>query len=200
MQNFLKNLIIASFLITFNGIFAQIHEEASLVKPLLIGEIIPDADLLNINGESVNIRETMVQKPTVLIFYRGGWCPYCNAQLSSLAKMEEQIIDAGYQIIAISPEDFKQFPEIVKKDEVKFQLLSDADGTFIEKMGIAFYTDKKTKDYLNKKQGGNASEILPVASVFVVNTKSEILFEYVNPNYKQRISGELLLAVLQNIK
>jgi hypothetical protein len=40
--------------------------------------------------------------------------------------------------------------------------------------------------------------VLPVPSVFVTNKQGEILFEYINPNYKTRISGSLLLAGYAN--
>lgn len=196
----MKSLFAALLLLIFSTSFAQIYETAKDVKPLLIGETIPNAKLLNMEGNSFNFSNNLERKPTVLIFYRGGWCPYCNAQLSDIAKMEDEIIKAGYQIIAISPEDFTNFPEIVKKDEVKFQLLSDVEGKLIEQMGIGFRPDEKTKEYISKKTTGKNSTILPVASVFVVNMKKEIVFEYVNPNYKQRLSGNLLLAVLKNLK
>jgi peroxiredoxin len=42
--------------------------------------------------------------PTIVIFYRGGWCPYCNMQLSDLrlvvsgAELREQ----GFEIVFLS--------------------------------------------------------------------------------------------------
>jgi len=51
-----------------------------------------------------------------------------------------------------------------------------------------------------KGQKGEPSEIMPVPTVMIVNEKGKILFEYLNPNYKERISGEMLLAVLKTIK
>ncbi len=136
---------------------------------------------------------------TVLVFYRGGWCPYCNRQLSGLVDSEAEIIKLGYQIIAVSPDDFRNINPTISEDQVNYKVYSDPNGKFIQQVGIAFRTSPRTMGYISKKTIGKTTEILPVPTVLVVNTKGEILFEYISPNYKQRISPELLLAVLNNL-
>jgi len=142
----------------------------------------------------------ILSKPTVLIFYRGSWCPYCNVHLSELAKIEADIIQLGYQIVAISPDDFQNLSGTLEKESLGYQLYSDKNAQLIQAMGIGFAANEKTKGYITKKTIGEATDILPVPSVFIVNEKSEILMEYINPNYRQRLSGDLLLAMLKNLK
>jgi len=77
------------------------------ICPLLIGEILPKATLQDAEGKTVALETIIKIKPTVLVFYRGGWCPFCNMQLSSLVEIEKDILDLGYQIVAISPDDFR---------------------------------------------------------------------------------------------
>ena len=43
------------------------------------------------------------------------------------------------------------------------------------------------------------SGLLPVPSLFVVDTDGTILFEYISPNYKNRITEELLIHVLKDL-
>lgn len=50
----------------------------------------------------ITLHEVIKVKPTVFVFYRGGWCPYCTRQMSELAQIEEQILEMGYQIVGIS--------------------------------------------------------------------------------------------------
>ncbi len=76
-----------------------IAEQAADVRPLLIGEKIPDVTLFDAEGSPVNILEMAAKKPTVLLFYRGGWCPFCNAQLSQLQKIEQDLLELGYQLV-----------------------------------------------------------------------------------------------------
>ena len=80
----------------------KIPQLASDISPLLIGEKTPDLSVQNTNNEEVRIQALFASKPTVLIFYRGGWCPYCNLHLVELQGIEKEILKAGYQIVAIN--------------------------------------------------------------------------------------------------
>jgi peroxiredoxin len=178
----------------------EFPEKAEDISPLLIGEKFPNASLLDSKGQEVLLNKLIKQKPTVLIFYRGGWCPYCNQQLASLAEAESQIIDLGYQIIAISPDDYSVLKPSIDDNKVTYLLFSDAGAKLIQEVGIGFKTPGMAKMYIKKKTKIDATEVLPVPTVMVVNTSGEILFEYINPNYKQRISEDLLISALKSLK
>ncbi|MDU8885165.1 peroxiredoxin-like family protein [Yeosuana sp. MJ-SS3] len=178
----------------------EFPEKAEDISPLLIGEKFPKASLLDSKGQEVLLNKLIKQKPTVLIFYRGGWCPYCNQQLASLAEAESQIIDLGYQIIAISPDDYSVLKPSIDDNKVTYLLFSDAGAKLIQEVGIGFKTPGMAKMYIKKKTKIDATEVLPVPTVMVVNTSGEILFEYINPNYKQRISEDLLISALKSLK
>jgi NAD(P)-dependent dehydrogenase (short-subunit alcohol dehydrogenase family) len=48
------------------------------VKP---GALAPDFMLPDAQGRCVRLQTLLRQGPVVLVFYRGGWCPYCNLHL-----------------------------------------------------------------------------------------------------------------------
>lgn len=198
MKNILK-IVLTIFCVS--SINAQIPKNAEDISPLLIGEKIPKAKLINAKGEVVNFKDFIRKKKTVLVFYRGGWCPYCNIQLSGLASIEKQILELNYQIVAISPDDYQNLKDTEDKAKLNYTLFSDENGKFIQELGIAFKTPLMVKGYIaTKGQKGETSKVIPVPTVMVIDTNGTILFEYINPNYKQRISGEMLLAVLKTIK
>jgi peroxiredoxin len=180
--------------------YSQIAEKAEDISPLLVGETLPNEQLVNLKKESVALFSVLKEKPTVLVFYRGGWCPYCNAQLSALAASEDKILKLGYQIVAISPEDYQNLQPTMTNDKIKYQVYSDPKGNLIQKAGLAFKTPAPAKAYIASKTKGEISEVLPVPTVMIVNTKGEILFEYINPDYKKRLTPELLLAALSSIE
>lgn len=72
------------FLLPFisNYVIVQIPELQEQVSPLLIGEQISKSRLKSDDNKTVELNKVLAEKPTVLIFYSGGWCPYCNAHLS----------------------------------------------------------------------------------------------------------------------
>ena len=64
-----------------------------------------------------------------------------------------------------------------------------------KRFGIAFKSPKNYDKFLPETSGGkNTDKLLPVPSVFILNKKGNILFEYINPDIKQRISASLLKA------
>ena len=187
------------FLLTLN-LLAQVPEKAEDVSPLLIGETIPNIALKDAEGQTVVLHNVIKQKPTVLMVYRGGWCPYCNRHLSALGELESEIIALGYQIVAISPDHFEMLKPTYESEDVKFILLSDTKAELIKSMGIGFKTPERAKGYIFKKTEKEASEVLPVPTVMILDTKGKILYEYINPDYSIRLSNDLLLANLKALK
>ena len=170
------------------------------ISPILIGETLPNANFQNVEGETVQLKAILEEKPTILVFYRGGWCPYCNVQLSGLVEIEEDIIELGYQIVAISPDDYKNLQSTIENNSTKYKLLSDPNGEFIQEIGIAFRTSSSLKEYIIAKgQKGETSSVMPAPTVMIVYKKGVIKFEYINPNYKERIGGDMLLSVLKTL-
>lgn len=201
MKNVLKVFLTFFCFLCVSNTNAQVPEKAEDISPMLIGEILPKANLVDAYGKNILLKDALSEKPTVLVFYRGGWCPYCNLQLSGLVKIEQEILNLGYQIVAISPDDYHNLKTTEEKDSINYQLFSDPNGKFIQDIGIAFQTPLMTKGFIaTKGQKGETSGVMPVPTVMIVDKEGKILFEYINPNYKERISSEMLLAVLKTIK
>ena len=167
---------------------------ATDITPLLIGEKIPNITLQSIDGKEITLESVLNKKRTVLVFYRGGWCPYCNLHLVALGEAEKQLLDLGYQIVAISPDAPKNLKIKEEKDKVNYLLLSDSKGELARAVGIAFKVPDNYKPIVTQGSHGVNTNFLPVPSVFIVNVASEIEFEHITPDFKHRISNELLVA------
>ncbi|OCB75323.1 peroxiredoxin family protein [Flavobacterium crassostreae] len=174
---------------------AQIAQRAEDISPLLIGEKIPVIELTDPEGKSISSKEVFAQK-TVLLVYRGGWCPYCSTQLMDMQTIESQIINLGYKIVAVSPDAPSFLKETISEGGINYALYSDSEGKFAQAIGVAF---KKDKPKLDRYSEGKNPGFLPVPTVYVVDDKREIAFMYLNPKYTTRLKGELLLAVLKNL-
>lgn len=165
------------------------------ISPLLAGEQIPILKLSKASGESFDLNRAVAQTPTILVFYRGGWCPYCNKQLSGLQQIEPELTKLGYQILAVSTDSPENLTKTLTKDKLSYTLLSDADLNAAKRFGIAFKGPKSYDGFLPAASGGkNVDKLLPVPSVFILDKKGKILFEYINPDITQRLSAPLLKA------
>jgi peroxiredoxin len=198
----MKKLLIVIFVAITTLANAQntIPANANDISPLLIGEKIPNFTLKSNDNKDAQIGDLLKKKKTVLVFYRGGWCPYCNMHLQALAEAEKQILDLGYQIIAVSPDAPENLKITEEKDKVKYTLLSDSKGELIKAIGIAFEAPENYKSVINVHSNGANSSFLPVPSVFITDTNADILFEYISPDFKHRISSQLLISILKNLK
>lgn len=181
--------------------FATQARKADEVTPLLIGSSVPKVDIYDESGAKQSLPSLTKGQNTVIVFYRGGWCPYCNTQMQELAAVEDKLLDLGYQIIAISPDSPENLVGIEKDGELNYSLYSDSDLAAAEAFGIDFTLGKATllkyHGYgidLEKQSGGKNKNRLPVPSVFLVTPDKKIAFSYVNPDYSVRIPGDLLLA------
>jgi hypothetical protein len=51
----------------------SVAKAPAAVRPLLIGTEVPDVTLQTVDGADVFLREQTGNKPTIIVFYRGGW-------------------------------------------------------------------------------------------------------------------------------
>jgi peroxiredoxin len=172
-------------------------------KPLTVGCLAPNSTLRGLDGKPIQLKAVLGHKPTVLIFYRGGWCPFCNAHLSDLAHIEPEVRRRGYQIIAISPDVPAELNKMHDKNHLTYRLFSDSSAEAMKKFGVAFRLDDATftkyrDDYKVdlEKYSGQGHHILPVPSVFVIDKSGSIRYAHSNPDYKVRLKGSELLQVL----
>lgn len=183
----------------------EVAPAADQVHPLLIGTPVPDAALRDVDGKSVSLHAAIAGKPTLLVFYRGSWCPFCNLQLSNLRKIQKSLKDLGYQMIAISPDRPENLRKMLDKNSLTYTLLSDSNIEALKAFGIAFHVDAKTTEQYQgygidlDDASGTKNHVLPVPSVFIVDDKGVIQFEYVNPNYKVRVPEDVLLAAAKSV-
>lgn len=184
----------------------QIRDNPEDVTPILNGSTAPNANLQMADGSPVSLQALLMQKPAVIVFYRGGWCPYCSRQLAELKDIEADLVNEGYQILAISPESPEKLQSQKLDAEFAAQLLSDQNLDAIKSFGIGYYVPNDTralyKDRMNVDLTSDDSKraVLPAPAIFITNTEGEIVFSYVNPNYRVRPSAELVLSAAKLVK
>jgi len=162
--------------------------KAEEVAPLLIGRPTPKATLFDENGIEHFLPALLKDKHSIIVFYRGGWCPYCSLQMQELAEREAEFLELGYQIVGISPDSPDKIASIEKDGELNYAVYSDSGFSAMEGFGIDF----------NRK--GKKDRKLPVPSVFIITPDNKVAFSYVNPDYRERIPGDLLLAAAKTLK
>ncbi|MGB3189179.1 MAG: peroxiredoxin-like family protein [Limnoraphis sp.] len=102
-------------------------------KALKVGDQVPNFQLPNAVGETVEIKELFKSGATVITFYRGEWCPYCNLELRTLQKYLPEIEQFKATLVAISPQTPDHSLSTLEKNELTFEVLSDVGNQVAKK-------------------------------------------------------------------
>jgi len=173
---------------------------ASEVEGLSKGDIAPDFTLLNALGKKVSLSETLKSGIVIIKFYRGEWCPICNLDLREFQSYMPQIKSFGASLIAISPQKPDDALTAIQKNELEFEVLSDADQDVIKAYNLQFdpgedYHQRRDLTLLN----GGGLKTLPVPATFIVNTHQIIEAAHVEANYTERMGPLEIIEVLKNM-
>lgn len=176
-----------------------------VANAIQIGQILPNGKLLSEKGEGVQIEQIIDGKPLVISFYRGGWCPYCNLELTGLEAIAADIRALGANIIAMSPESVAHINETRAKNGVSYAMFSDEGSEFAKALGLVFTLPKTLQDiYLTfdinvEKHNGESKFELPIPATIIVKPNREIVYLYADGDYTKRSEPEALLRVLRSI-
>lgn len=180
---------------------AEFAPSAAAAKPIAPGRPVPAVTVMTANGNALDLAAATAGRPTLLLFYRGGWCPYCTQHLAALREIEPELTKLGYQTLAISPEPAVALAGIAEKHGLTYRLLSDSTGVAAQALGLAFRVDADTqKKYAGYKiplqpiPGEPDARWLPVPAAVLIGPDGVIRFVYTNPDYKTRIDAARLLA------
>jgi peroxiredoxin len=120
--------------------------------------------------------------------------------LGQLQKIEKDLLELGYQIVAVSPDRVENLQESIGKLELSYQVVSDDSMEGAKAFGVAFRVDDDTYEKYKgwgldlEKASGFDHHYLPVPAVYLIDREGLVRFQYVNPNYRVRLHPDILLA------
>ncbi|MEO6587943.1 MAG: peroxiredoxin-like family protein [Pyrinomonadaceae bacterium] len=172
---------------------------------LNVGAKMPSFELLDSNKKTVKSDDLLKKGNLVLVFYRGAWCPFCNLYLKNLQKNLGEIQSNGGVLTAISVENADTSMTVSKKNELNFSVLSDPKLETARKFKIVYQlpdaTNEKYKTYGVDlvKQNETETPDLPLSATYIVNQKGEIVYAFLEPDYKKRAEPAKIIEVLKTL-
>jgi len=168
-------------------------------------QVLPSGELLNLEGKAQNL-EDIIDTPTVISFYRGSWCPYCNLELKALQDILPQIKEKGAKLIAISPEKPDSSLSFKEKLELNFDVFTDTNNNYARELGLVFkledHIDKLYKEFGFDLEKFNdiTSQELPFPATIIVDKTGKIIYSFVSENYTLRTEPSEILSELDKIR
>ena len=203
--------LFSSVSIRYGHADVPIAATAEQIKPLTKGDSAPRFVVQTVAGENFDFDPRKLDRPAIIVAFRGGWCPFCNMHLAELRHVIPEISEMGIDVLFLSGDR----PELLYKslkDETQediagrgYVIYSDANVNAAVALGIAFRASDRTINRRHEKgddvEGSSMMNhgILPVPAVFAIDGDGVIAFAYANPNYKIRVPAAELLDVAKTL-
>ncbi len=168
-----------------------------------VGDELEDFALPDQTGETRSLSELTADGPAVIVFYRGGWCPFCSVALRGYERdLVPHLAESGARLVAISPERPDASLSTQEKQELSFTVLSDSGAALAERLGIAFQpVDEALAAQrsigLDIREGRDDDATrLPYPTVLVVDRERVVRFADIETNYVHRTEVQPILDAL----
>jgi peroxiredoxin len=196
----------AEVLETFTRDQAAWRAKGRPADAVAVGDVLSDFALPDATGRDVSLSQLVKDGPAVLVFYRGGWCPYCNLALHQYqSELVPQLASYGATLAAISPQKPDESLSTAEKHDLQFAVLSDPGAHVARALGIAF---EPAEDVLEAQRAlgldirdGNAdgSRELPMPTVLIVDPDRTVRFVDVQADYTSRTEVSEILTALNRL-
>lgn len=107
----------------------------SLLSP---GQNFPNLTVNLADGQTLNVPGDLAGGFGVVLFYRGSWCPYCNAQLRAFQRAQDELTELGVRVVALSIDDEATTTTTIEKHKLTYPVGHSADAAAIAAATGAF--------------------------------------------------------------
>jgi len=172
---------------------------------LAVGARAPDARLVDILGKPVRLSQLYPHGPTFVVFYRGGWCPFCNLQLHALAQARAEFDKQGLRVVAISVDVPREEAKTHAAQGVPFAMLSDSRLVAHKAFKVVHVPSADEAQALARfgvdleKYSEQDHRSFAVPSIFLIDRKGVVRWRHVDEEYKTRPSPAQLLEIAAKV-
>jgi thioredoxin-dependent peroxiredoxin len=115
--------------------FVQLHRNSLPMTHLQVGDLAPEFSGLDQHGIEISM-DDFVGKRIVLYFYPKDDTPGCTAEACSFRDGYQDLLDAGFAVVGVSPDPVKKHAKFVEKYDLPFSLIADEDRKVIDAYGV----------------------------------------------------------------
>jgi peroxiredoxin len=152
---------------------------------LAVGDEFPDFHLTDQNNLSYDAGLFQRSPLTLVVIYRGDFCPFARFELGELSRNRGRFSQAGVQIIAISADQRRRSAMLAGFLHTSLPLLSDSDQTLLGRLGLVqHYTD------------GEPDSAIP--AFILVDGNRRVRWIFTSGYYRVQPSPELILAAARD--
>lgn len=170
------------------------------------GSVFPDFALPNARGRYRTLAELTKERPIVLSFNRGGWCPYCRTELTAWGEHAGELDHAGGSFVSIAAETGGRAEQLHALVGDAAEVLVDVDHGLALTVGLAFRCDEDLqRRYLScgldlADLYGSGTWFLPVPATFVIDRERRVRFAFADADFRNRADPAEVISVLRQLR
>ena len=169
---------------------------------LQVGDTAINFTLTNASGKNITLFDELKKGPVILMWYRGGWCPYCNMALHYMQESLSEFKKYGANLLALTPEVPDHSITTKEKNELQFEVLSDIDNEVARQYKVVYkLTDDVAEIYENSfelsKYNDNDKAELPLAATYIIGRDKVIKYAFLDADYRNRAEPNDLITFLK---
>jgi len=158
---------------------------------LIEGTRLPHFTVRDVNYKLVSSAQ-LADKPAILLFYRGNWCPLCMAQIKELVARYKEISALGVRVAMIAPQPHRNTVELANKFGVQFDFLTDEGNAAALALGI----ENRNGTPMGMQMFGYDNDtVLP--TVIITGRDGKVIWTHETDNYRIRPEPDVFLDVLR---
>lgn len=171
---------------------------------VVVGDVVPDADLLAADGSVTTLATALGSGRSVLVLYRGAWCPWCNLTLRQYqATLLPALTEQGVTLVAVSTQAPDGSKAMTESNDLGFPVLSDPGAELIGRLGLRTEPSPEARaahaalgfDVADSGSDGTAALAFP--TVLVLDAQRRVVFADVQVDYTARAEVEAVLAAVE---
>jgi len=185
---------------------AEMHTRMAAGIPL-VGTVLADAELLDAHGGATTLYAAAGGGTSVLVFYRGTWCPSCNIALSAYQdQLLPQLTQRGIRLVAISPQKPQGSLTMQQKHRLAFTVVSDPGNIIADRLGIlAQPSDEARAAQLPlgldlTSINADSTATLPMPATVILDASHTIRWIDVHPDYSIRTEAQQIIGALDRLE
>ena len=172
----------------------------------LVGTKVVDAVLVDVDGEETTLQAVLGDQLSVVAFYRGVWCPYCNIALSTYqSELHPDLEARGVRLVAVSPQTPDGSLSMQQKNELAFTVVSDPGNRIAGQLGILTGPSEEARAAQLQlgldltKVNADGTVTLPMPTVAVLDADRTLRWIDVHPDYSSRTEPGQVLGALDQL-
>ncbi|MFD8261661.1 peroxiredoxin-like family protein [Streptomyces griseoluteus] len=197
----------AEVLAAFEAEQAELNTAGVPATAATPGTQLPDVELISAEGTPVSLHTATNGSPAVIVFYRGGWCPYCNIALKTYQdQLLPKLAERGVALLAVSPQKPDGSLTTQQKHELAFPVLSDPGNVLAGVLGILTAPNAEAREAQAKlgldltTENADGTHTLPMPTVAVTDADHILRWIDIHPDYTTRSEPAAILAALDTVK